>query len=131
MYGGSLQLLRKALAESSPSWSNIDEGNLELVPKDILVVSAKHLQTKVYKTYVDLYELVVLVSQLVKIIDTSAPSTKATTKGEKEFAAVNAARDVDGDVELKLICLAPWKATIPSPSIGNGFIHVSRKNSSL
>ncbi|GKA57421.1 hypothetical protein Tco_0756609 [Tanacetum coccineum] len=53
------------------------------VPRDILVVNAKHLQTKVDKTFVDLHELVDLVSQLMKIIS-MVPFTKATVEGEKE-----------------------------------------------
>ncbi|GJS02844.1 hypothetical protein Tco_0319352 [Tanacetum coccineum] len=55
------------------------------VPKDILVVNAKHLQTKVDRTSADLHELVELVSQLVKLMDTSTPFTNATVEGEKDF----------------------------------------------
>ncbi|GJU41642.1 hypothetical protein Tco_1194599 [Tanacetum coccineum] len=33
--GGSLQLVREALAEASPSWSNIDEGNLDLGERNV------------------------------------------------------------------------------------------------
>ncbi|GJS46418.1 hypothetical protein Tco_0596539 [Tanacetum coccineum] len=54
------------------------------VPRDILVVNAKHLQTKVDRTFVDLHELVDLVSQFVKIIGSTVPSAKATVEGEKE-----------------------------------------------
>ncbi|GJY59882.1 hypothetical protein Tco_0459774 [Tanacetum coccineum] len=54
------------------------------VPKDILVVNVKPLQIKVDRTLVDLHELIELVSQLVKIMDTSAPSTNAVVKREKD-----------------------------------------------
>nr|GEU78545.1 hypothetical protein [Tanacetum cinerariifolium] len=35
MSGGSLRLVREALAEPSPSWSNIDEGNLDLGDRNV------------------------------------------------------------------------------------------------
>ncbi|GJU79105.1 hypothetical protein Tco_1276175 [Tanacetum coccineum] len=53
-------------------------------PRDILVVNAKHLQTKVDRTSNDLQELVELVTQLMHIIDSVAPPTNATIEGEKE-----------------------------------------------
>nr|GEV30396.1 hypothetical protein [Tanacetum cinerariifolium] len=54
------------------------------VPRDILAVNAKHLHTKVDRTLVDLHELLGLVSQLVRIVDSVAPPANAATEREKE-----------------------------------------------
>ncbi|GJU89191.1 hypothetical protein Tco_1301614 [Tanacetum coccineum] len=54
------------------------------VPRDILVVNAKHLQTKVDITSADLHELVGLVSRVVNLRDTLAPSANVAAKGEKK-----------------------------------------------
>nr|GEU74684.1 retrovirus-related Pol polyprotein from transposon TNT 1-94 [Tanacetum cinerariifolium] len=54
------------------------------VPRDILVVNANHLHTKVDRTLVDLHELLGLVSQLVRIVDSVAPPANAATEREKE-----------------------------------------------
>nr|GEU93962.1 retrovirus-related Pol polyprotein from transposon TNT 1-94 [Tanacetum cinerariifolium] len=59
----------------------------KVVPRDIMVINAKYLQTKVEKTIVDLYELVGLMSHLMPIVDSVAPHISATTKGEKESYA--------------------------------------------
>ncbi|GJV15598.1 retrovirus-related pol polyprotein from transposon TNT 1-94 [Tanacetum coccineum] len=53
------------------------------VPRDILVVKAQHLQTKLERTSADLHELVELVRQLVRIVDSLAPLVNAATEGEK------------------------------------------------
>ncbi|GKF59455.1 hypothetical protein Tco_0176241, partial [Tanacetum coccineum] len=42
MSGGSLQLVRKTLAEPSHSWSNIDEENLDLGDRNV-----KHCKRKI------------------------------------------------------------------------------------
>ncbi|GJS09607.1 hypothetical protein Tco_0366403 [Tanacetum coccineum] len=57
------------------------------VPKDILVINDKHLQTKVERTSTDLHELVGLGFQLVRIMDSVAPSANASTDGEKDSRA--------------------------------------------
>ncbi|GJV84391.1 hypothetical protein Tco_1524289 [Tanacetum coccineum] len=55
------------------------------VPRDIMVVNAQHLQTKVEKNASDLHELVELVCQLVCIIDSVAPPVNAATEERKSF----------------------------------------------
>ncbi|GKA59779.1 hypothetical protein Tco_0759092 [Tanacetum coccineum] len=57
------------------------------VPKDIWVFNAKHLQTKVDMTSADLHELVRLVSRVVNLMDTSAPSANVVAEGEKDLGA--------------------------------------------
>nr|GEV00255.1 hypothetical protein [Tanacetum cinerariifolium] len=57
------------------------------VPRDILVVNAKHLQTKVDRTLANLYELDGLVSMVMNLMDTSAPSANFAHEGEKESAS--------------------------------------------
>ncbi|GJT89647.1 hypothetical protein Tco_1078492 [Tanacetum coccineum] len=57
------------------------------VPRDILTVNAKHLQTKVDKISADLHEMIYLVSQLVRIVDSVTPSFNAAAEGEKESQA--------------------------------------------
>ncbi|GJT61597.1 hypothetical protein Tco_1005130 [Tanacetum coccineum] len=51
--------------------------------RDILVVTTKHLQTKVERTSADLHELVELVRQLMRIVDSVVPYVNAATEGEK------------------------------------------------
>nr|GEX03399.1 hypothetical protein [Tanacetum cinerariifolium] len=57
------------------------------VPKDIMVINAQHLRTKVEMTAANLHELVRLVFQLVQIVDSVAPPISVATKGEKESQA--------------------------------------------
>nr|GFB75515.1 hypothetical protein [Tanacetum cinerariifolium] len=57
------------------------------VPRDILVVNAQHLQTKVEKTSADLHELVEVVCKLVRIVNSVAPPVNTATGGEKESYA--------------------------------------------
>nr|GEX07235.1 hypothetical protein [Tanacetum cinerariifolium] len=54
------------------------------VHRDILVVNAKNLQTKVDKTLANLHKMVELVTQLVRIVDSVAPPVNAATEGEKK-----------------------------------------------
>ncbi|GKB84164.1 hypothetical protein Tco_0956436, partial [Tanacetum coccineum] len=54
------------------------------LPRDILVVNSKHLQTKVDRTLANLYELVGWVSRVMNLMDTSAPSANAAVEEENE-----------------------------------------------
>ncbi|GJW09431.1 putative reverse transcriptase domain-containing protein [Tanacetum coccineum] len=54
------------------------------IPRDILVVNAKNLQTKVDKTSIDMHELVGLMSRVVNLMDISALPASATAEEEKE-----------------------------------------------
>ncbi|GJR59843.1 retrovirus-related pol polyprotein from transposon TNT 1-94 [Tanacetum coccineum] len=51
--------------------------------RDIMVVNAKHLQTKVEKNAVDILELLNLIQEFISLIDPILASPKATTEGEK------------------------------------------------
>ncbi|GJY02548.1 hypothetical protein Tco_0360700 [Tanacetum coccineum] len=53
------------------------------VPRHIMVINAKHFQTKVEKNAFDLHEFVGFESQLVRLVDSVAPPNSAATEGEK------------------------------------------------
>ncbi|GKD01038.1 hypothetical protein Tco_1171312 [Tanacetum coccineum] len=54
------------------------------VPRDIMVINAKQLQTKVEKNDADIFELVELTRKIVKLMELSPAFNTTTTKGEKE-----------------------------------------------
>nr|GEU89564.1 hypothetical protein [Tanacetum cinerariifolium] len=53
------------------------------IPRDILVINARQLVTKVEKNATDIHELVELVHELVRLIDPVPTSANTATKGEK------------------------------------------------
>ncbi|GJR45894.1 hypothetical protein Tco_1313997 [Tanacetum coccineum] len=57
------------------------------VMKNVKSQIREHLQTKVEKTSADLHELVELVPQLVRIVDSVAPPVNAAIEGEKKSQA--------------------------------------------
>ncbi|GKC22445.1 hypothetical protein Tco_1024595, partial [Tanacetum coccineum] len=83
--------LRKSIlcqaSDEADQLHRTDPSLIYKVPRDILVVNAKHLQTKLDRTSNDIHELVELVTQLVRTIDSVAPPTNVATKGEKESQA--------------------------------------------
>ncbi|GKC38524.1 hypothetical protein Tco_1050908 [Tanacetum coccineum] len=82
--------IRNAIKDEMPEVLNTSV----LKPIDILVVDAKHLQTKVDRTSTDLHEMVRLVSRVVNLMDTSAPSANGeqqssdASDGQKSSALV-------------------------------------------
>ncbi|GJT81241.1 hypothetical protein Tco_1055583 [Tanacetum coccineum] len=83
--------LRKSIlcqaSDEADQLHRTDPSLIYKVPRDILVVNAKHLQTKLDRTSNDIHELVELVTQLVRTIDSVAPPSNDDTKGEKESQA--------------------------------------------
>ncbi|GJX58938.1 hypothetical protein Tco_0290328 [Tanacetum coccineum] len=61
------------------------DGLLRQLLRDVLVVNAKHLQTKIDRTSIDLHDLVGMVSRVVNLMDPSTPSVNVATEGENEF----------------------------------------------
>ncbi|GJR69565.1 hypothetical protein Tco_0015630 [Tanacetum coccineum] len=54
------------------------------VPRDIMVINAKQLQTKVEKNDADIFELVELTREIVKLMELAPAFNTASAKGEKE-----------------------------------------------
>ncbi|GJW45073.1 hypothetical protein Tco_0073872 [Tanacetum coccineum] len=86
-----------------PMYKEFNALNKLETQRDILVVNAKNLQTKVDRTLDDLYKLVRLVPRIMNLMDTSTPSTNATTKGEKETDKGKGIAQTSDDDELKKI----------------------------
>ncbi|GKC42716.1 hypothetical protein Tco_1060438 [Tanacetum coccineum] len=77
------------------------------VPKDIMVVNAKQLQTKIEKNASDILKLVDLIRELVRLIDRVPSSGKSATVGRSCEPLVKKLKVVLDDIH------------IPSPTLLN------------
>ncbi|GKA77092.1 hypothetical protein Tco_0783553, partial [Tanacetum coccineum] len=81
------KFIRKTIGTSVKKNVHNKIGEINGLLREILVVNAKRLQTKVYITSTKLHKMVGLVSQLVRIVDSVELSGNAATEGEKDSQA--------------------------------------------
>ncbi|GJS53145.1 hypothetical protein Tco_0626507 [Tanacetum coccineum] len=87
----SLSLVKKTLRAEVPEiilkplnkeFNALNKMESQRVPRDIMVIKAKRLQTNIEKNASDILELVNLIKELVRLIDQVPSSTNAAIEGE-------------------------------------------------
>ncbi|GJT16320.1 hypothetical protein Tco_0875026 [Tanacetum coccineum] len=99
-----VKVLKIILKPLNKEFNALNKMESRRVPRDIMIINAKQLQTKVEKNAVDIHELVELTKKIVRLIDLALASTKAATKGDKESQKQsNPSEDVPSPLQGKQV----------------------------
>ncbi|GKA37374.1 hypothetical protein Tco_0723939 [Tanacetum coccineum] len=92
------------------------------VPRDITVINAKQLQTKVKKNATDIFELVELTREIVRLMDLAPASARAAAKGRERGEKMSSALVIHSSVDepsAKKPKVVLEDIPIPSPTLLN------------